>query len=157
MRLQSQLSVTFANVKNKSFPLPYEVPQIRRGEASAALPGAGAGGPPVSANRRVRPGAVEGARARRATGRGGQRCPGLTWRIWGGRPAARHGPGWPEVPGVVACAKTCINLPEIRGVNARFGVPNAGAAAHRAGREDSRQRPYFIEHARSHPNPEAKR
>ena len=33
MRLQSQLSVTLANVKNNSFPLPYEVPQIGRGAA----------------------------------------------------------------------------------------------------------------------------
>ena len=62
MRLQSQLSVTLANVKNKSFPLPYEVPRI----------GGGAVGRPILDM--ARPGST--ARAPEAPCRSRRRCPG---------------------------------------------------------------------------------
>ena len=76
MRLQSQLSVTFANVKNKSFPLPYEVPRI----------GGGAVGRPILDM--ARPGSTISFPG--GAFRGRRRCPGQ----------ARHEPGLPEVPGV---------------------------------------------------------
>ena len=62
MRLQSQLSVTLANVKNNSFPLPYEVPQIGRGAA----------GRPILDM--ARPGSTRGAAEGPCGGR--RRCPG---------------------------------------------------------------------------------
>ena len=62
MRLQSQLSVTLANVKNNSFPLPYEVPQIGRGAA----------GRPILDM--ARPGSTRSAAEGPCRGR--RRCPG---------------------------------------------------------------------------------
>ena len=62
MRLQSQLSVTLANVKNNSFPLPYEVPQIGRGAA---------GRPTLDM---ARPGSTRSAAEGPCRGR--RRCPG---------------------------------------------------------------------------------
>jgi hypothetical protein len=63
MRLQSQLSVTLANVKNNSFPLPYEVPQI----------GGGAAGRPTLDM--ARPGSTP--RPAHGPCRGRRRCPGV--------------------------------------------------------------------------------
>ena len=81
MRLQSQLSVTFANVKNKSFPLPYEVPRI----------GGRAGGrPPLD---KARSGGTHSPPA--GPFRGRRRCPGQV---------LAH-------PGVVRGARGCLRQP----------------------------------------------
>ena len=121
MRLQSQLSVTLANVK-KYYHFPSLTKYLKSGGARAA-----AGGPEGSAaGGRIRAGVQ-----RRAGGGGGA------------RPGGRGGPVRRRVPasGLARIGKFC---------QSRTGLG-------RAGYKDSRQRPYFIEHARSHPNPEAKR
>ena len=69
MRLQSQLSVTFANVKNKSFPLPYEVPGISSRAVGRPILDMACPGSTLSA--------PEGP------GRGRRRCPGLGLEVAG--------------------------------------------------------------------------
>ena len=122
MRLQSQLSVTFANVKIYRFPSLTKYLQSG-GTPSARLSWIRRRPGPRLASRTAPRGADAGRRD------GGPLCPGP-----------------PEV------------RPCELGATRRFSGGFGGlAAACPPGGYCFRQRPYFIEHARSHPNPEAKR